>query len=491
MYHLLRSPYALILLSPIIFLFLRLGQRAYVSKKQGIPGPFLARFSRLWYLHQIRKRTFHLSNIELHKKYGPVVRIAPNEFSIDDAEAVKIIYGHGTLFNKSPWYYAAGHPYNRDLFTEQDAKLHAEKRRTVASLYSMSTLLHMEPCVHECTSLLKDRLTEFATSRTVFNLQYWLQCYAFDVIGLITVAERFGFLDEGKDHYNLFPSLETYLKYCADVGVYSEIHPLLSQINTYRNQGRGHLGSFASKQIQKRQAALADVEKKPGIADDFLAKMFQKHYEDPETFTTERIFMTCLTNIGAGSDTTSISLCAIFWHLLHSHESLVKLRAEIESVGEVGSYQVALKLPYLQAVIKEALRLHPATGLPLGRVVPKGGSTIAGKYFSEGSVVGVNTWVAHHNTAVFGEDASSFRPERWLESEERAKEMSKSWLPFGSGSRTCIGKNISLLEISLLIPELVRNFDFELVDKHAPLESENIWFVRQKNVNCRVNMRSR
>jgi cytochrome P450 len=62
---------------------------------------------------------------------------------------------------------------------------------------------------------------------------------------------------------------------------------------------------------------------------------------------------------------------------------------------------------------------------------------------------------------------------------------------FGSGSRTCIGKNISLLEISLLVPELVRNFDFELVNPDAELELENIWFVRQKNVHCRVSLRRR
>lgn len=65
-----------------------------------IPGPLLARFSRLWYLFAIYKGNFELTNIELHKKYGPIVRIAPNEFSIDDYEAAKTIYGNESAFVK-------------------------------------------------------------------------------------------------------------------------------------------------------------------------------------------------------------------------------------------------------------------------------------------------------------------------------------------------------------------------------------------------------
>ena len=65
-----------------------------------IPGPFLARFTRLWYFFAIYKGDFELANIGLHKKYGPIVRIAPNEYSIDDFEAAKTIYGHGTSFVK-------------------------------------------------------------------------------------------------------------------------------------------------------------------------------------------------------------------------------------------------------------------------------------------------------------------------------------------------------------------------------------------------------
>ena len=83
-------------------------------------------------------------------------------------------------------------------------------------------------------------------------------------------------------------------------------------------------------------------------------------------------------------------------------------------------------MPYFQAVIKEAMRLHPATGLPLWRVVPEGGATISGRYFPAGEVVGVNTWVAHYNEDVFGADASTFRPERWLEAAEHGGDHLKT-----------------------------------------------------------------
>jgi len=65
-----------------------------------IPGPFLARFTRIWYFFEIYKGSFERSNIELHKNYGPIVRIAPDEYSIDDVEAAKTIYGHGNAFVK-------------------------------------------------------------------------------------------------------------------------------------------------------------------------------------------------------------------------------------------------------------------------------------------------------------------------------------------------------------------------------------------------------
>lgn len=67
---------------------------------RSVPGPFLARFTRLWWLIDAYKGAFEKTNIELHKKYGPIVRLAPGLYSVDDVDAAKVIYAHGNAFPK-------------------------------------------------------------------------------------------------------------------------------------------------------------------------------------------------------------------------------------------------------------------------------------------------------------------------------------------------------------------------------------------------------
>tara|TARA_R110002060_G_scaffold24251_4_gene32946 strand:- start:943 stop:1272 length:330 start_codon:yes stop_codon:yes gene_type:complete len=83
-----------------IFVFLRALCSYIFDPLRAVPGPFLARFTRLWYLYKIYQGHFEKVNIKLHERYGPVVRIAPNEYSIDDIAAAKLIYGHGNTFVK-------------------------------------------------------------------------------------------------------------------------------------------------------------------------------------------------------------------------------------------------------------------------------------------------------------------------------------------------------------------------------------------------------
>ncbi|KAH7093666.1 cytochrome P450 [Paraphoma chrysanthemicola] len=481
---------SLLFLIGLVTYVLFVGFSAIVSPLRSIPGPFLTRFTRLWYLRRTRLGHFHEDNIELHRKYGSIVRIAPNQYSIDDPDAIRTIYGHGTQFTKADWYKASSSadPTVHDLFTEQDTRIHAGLRRKVANLYSTSALVKLESHVDECISLLFERFSEIAEEGRPIDLQFWMQCYAFDVIGSITCDERFGFLDTGEDPAGLFGNLHRYLAYAASVGIMHELHRVLFPMFLMTGSGGlVHMRNFTQEQISKAKVRFQRDDKQ--TKGDFLSRMIKMNDDNPEEFTGRDLFMTAISNFGAGSDTTSISLCAVLYSLMTSPHALAKLRNEVKAVGgdKVIDYQTAQKMPYLQACIKEAMRLHPATGLPLSRVVPKQGAFIAGQNFPGGATVGVNTWVAHRNTTVFGHDAEQFRPERWLEaSKERLSRMEEYYLPFGHGSRTCIGKNISLLEMSKLIPRLVTKFDLRLLDGKATLETQNVWFVKQINLICQV-----
>ncbi len=106
--------------------------------------------------------------------------------------------------------------------------------------------------------------------------------------------------------------------------------------------------------------------------------------------------------------------------------------AQAEQAGllsEHVSYDECLKMPYLQVVMKEALRLHPGIGFPLERYVPPEGATLCGIDLPGGTIVGVNGHVIHRDREIYGPDADEFRPERWIESDaERLKIMERSFL---------------------------------------------------------------
>ena len=173
-----------------------------------------------------------------------------------------------------------------------------------------------------------------------------------------------------------------------------------------------------------------------------------------------------------------------------------KLQAEIDNAADTGkisrpiSDREARALPYLNAVIKEAMRLHSSVGLLLERHVPAGGATICGKYIPGGTIVGVNPWVLQHDPAVYP-DPHAFKPERWLEAiPEHLTAMEKSFFTFGAGSRVCIGKNISYIEMRKIVPELVREFDISLPNG-VEWEVKNMWFTQQSMPKCVLKRRSR
>jgi cytochrome P450 len=209
--------------------------------------------------------------------------------------------------------------------------------------------------------------------------------------------------------------------------------------------------SFSVKQMDEH-AQNKDEDAPPDFVDRFKAAA--EKYSD--VMTQEQMEDFVITNVSAGSDTTAIILRATIYFLLTDKlrynefmkevKTTLKARPRNETHHRHISWTEAYNMRYFQAVLKESMRLHPALGQILPRIVPKGGVHLCGKFLPEGTEVGCNAWTVHHDRAIFGEDADTFRPERWLDNdEEKVKNMERHNFVFGAGSRTC--KSNSLMPL--------------------------------------------
>lgn len=273
--------------------------------------------------------------------------------------------------------------------------------------------------------------------------------------------------------------------------------------------------TFAKARMSERLSEMATDggEKVPSGAatpgrGDLLSMFLKAQANRPEFMTDQRVLTLAVSMAFAGSETTAISLAAIFYYLLKNPTAYKKLQSELDEAlknGKIGAASDGLitwsesqTLPYLDAVVKESMRLHPAAGLPLERITPAEGIEICGQHIPGGTIVGCNAWVIHQHEPTFCPSQNpkaypidKFVPERWLDaSPEQRKEMDGTMLQFGAGSRTCIGKNISLLEMYKLVPNFLTRFKVELEEPRSEWKLHNAWFVKQINFHTKFTERN-
>lgn len=258
--------------------------------------------------------------------------------------------------------------------------------------------------------------------------------------------------------------------------------------------------AWAGKQVQKRIEGRKENES--AASKDFLDRFLDAGLmKTAPGYDIPLIMNWTMTNVMAGADTTAIGLRAILYYVLKSPTKRDKLLAELQSanLSHPVTWEESQELRYLDACIKEAFRLHPAIGIGLERIVPASGFLLPdGFVLPTGSNVSINAWVLNRH-AIFGDDLDDFIPERWLqqnqesadEYEKRIRTMKHADLTFGGGSRACTGKYISLLEIYKVIPTLLLEFDIRLSDEAGEWSTVNRWALRQENICCWVQRKSR
>ncbi|KAI1858293.1 uncharacterized protein JN550_012824 [Neoarthrinium moseri] len=487
--------WAFLAFTALLFLISRVFYHLFLNPLRKVPGPFFARFTNLWELCTIHRSNFNEKCVELHKKYGPVVRLAPNRYSINTIDSVKTIYALRNGFPKSEWYDAFGHPSARNLLNVRNEKDHTTRKRLLASLYSMSTAVHYEEQVNRINKILTRKFREYANGRQRVTMTKVLQYYAFDVIAQITMDVNFGMIDAEKDTLGLLETIEQANDYPMYIGLYSHLHPFLFSLGDFFGAPNpfATLTKIVDRQIKIYKTKYADLKQhSDNSCQSFLSKLFSLH----ETGQVDRqaISDSCGMNIIAGSDTTSVTMGACLFYLYHTPRALKQLREELDTSKAQGlisdpiTFAEAQKLPYLQALLQETLRMHPAVGQILARSVPNTGAEMEGYHFPPGTEVGVNAWALHRNPALFP-DPDVFQPERWLEEGTGSTKKADKLLAFGGGTRTCIGRHISLLEINKVVPQIVQNFELVFEDSNSSLNSRASWFVVPK-YECILQERS-
>ena len=169
-----------------------------------------------------------------------------------------------------------------------------------------------------------------------------------------------------------------------------------------------------------------------------------------------------LLQIVAGSDTSAGTIRAVMLNVVTNSGVYKKLQAEIDEGikgGKISSPVTdveARKMPYLQAVIKEGLRIMPPASGAMFKQVPPGGDIIDGRYLPGGTQIGGSPLSIQHSKQIYGPDADLYRPERWVEASiGKAAEMTSTVdLCFHYGKYQCLGKSVALMEFNKLFLEV-------------------------------------
>lgn len=461
------------------------------------PGP--GAWSWWWHSKAVLSGAAHEHYGAVTDKYGPIARIAPNHLITSSPELWSRINAVRSPYARASWYYhAARFEAGKDnVFTECDSAKHDARKKKLAPGYSGKENLTLEPTIDthikELIHLIRSKYAVPAESTRpakIMDLASTIQYLTLDVVSDLSLGKPFGDLKADKD-------INDYLKASAEglrIGNVSWalgtmwlrdvpiIGPAISP-SEKDPSGFGRMMAEARKIIEERRAKPTDEKS------DVLASFIRNGV------TGDDLFHETFEQILAGAETTAGAIRATLLYLINYPRVYKKVQAEIDEAVRRGVAPAApeiiadaevRRLPYLGAVVRESLRIHPpAVNLFSHYAPPEGDAvTVEGKeyFIPGGTMIGYSAWTMHRNNkAVYGEDAAVFRPERWLldesipaEKERLAQMMKINDLNFGYGRWKCLGKNVALIEVHKTVFELLRNFDFAVTNPQKPWETYNM-----------------
>ncbi|KKA18016.1 Uncharacterized protein T310_8041 [Rasamsonia emersonii CBS 393.64] len=454
------------------------------SPLKAFPGPLLAKFTDLWRVVAVLRGQFDSTNVRLHLKYGSAVRVGPNCISLGDPRAIRTVYATKDPWIKSDMYKPNDALVNcrriSNIFNTPDEEWHAKQIRPIRNMWTMTKVLDYEPLIDETLDKFVNKLAakfvDGANAGKTCPIDEWLGYFAWDVTANVSFGRHYGFIDQEKDVDNLIGDSTKGLLYFAPVSQMPWIDHLLDKNPIVRIGPKPLLTgiTYAFRVVTEYQKELSEQQKKePSTVRHALDKYVRLKESYPD-IDDNQIVSWLMLNVLAGGDTTSATMRAVVYYLAKSPAAYNKLINELDAaqLSLPAKWKDIYVLPYLDAVIRESMRINPGIAMIFERVVPKGGYTLpCGRYIPAGTKVGVNPAVTNRDYEVFGADADSFNPDRWLKGADESQQDYEARLrqmkdvcdfTFGGGGRVCMGRYLAVLEIYKLIATLYSLFDVSI-----------------------------
>ncbi|KAH8901441.1 pisatin demethylase [Thozetella sp. PMI_491] len=430
-----------------------------------VPGPFAWSLTPLPLLRTNLRGDSHKVLSDLSKAYGPIVRIGPNAVLTTDYKHCQKMEAHRSLYRKGPWYgtfrFQKGKEHSFATLDEaKHAALRTKEEAIDRQLARFFGLIDREYLSTDC-------------DYKELDLSVITQFLALDIVGDMTFGKPFGFLDDGKDLYGwvkwnegFFPIASTcatfpFLAKIFQTWPFSEVLP--------KSTDKVGLGCF----IKAAEDTLNERHKPGAAPKKDMIEIFLKHGATKDEATSE-----ALVQVVAGTDSVAVAIRMAMLYILTSPRVYNRLLAELDNAAAKGELSSPIKdaeakrLPYLQATMRESMRVFPSQTPLLNKTVPAGGDVVAGIRLPAGTQVGMDGWGILRSKVYWGQDADVFRPERWLNVDKaRHDEMTAcAEALFGYGRFKCLGRNVAFMQLGKALPELLRRYEFTIIDPTLPVK---------------------
>ncbi|KXJ89060.1 cytochrome P450 [Microdochium bolleyi] len=471
-----------------------------VDPLASFPGPRLCAVSRFPYWLQVfRGRDIHWIHA-LHERYGPAVRFGPSDLSFSTPQAWRDFHGHVK---------GRPSPLKADDYGMQpangvrsillcDNENHARVRRIFAPGFSDRALRQQQPIFMKYVNLLVDRVEQAVRrvqSPAKLEMTRYMHFATFDIMAELCFGHPLDLLE--KDAFSPWVASIFELISLLPASMFIEYYPVLSSLlkrfepKWVRDTKDEHFKHSADR-VDRR---LQEQTNRP----DFWSFVVSKD-EAGERLSLGEMHSNAELFMLAGTETSATLLSGLLFQLCSEPRKLHVLVAEIRgshsSIDDM-TFESLARLPYLNACIKEGLRIYPPVPSGAPRIVPDGGLSIVDQWVPAKTRVVLTQYAAHRSPANFAEP-ETFAPERWLprgshtESDDSGRfagDNPEAWLPFGTGARACLGKNMAMYESRLILAALLFRFDFALAEESRGWMEQKAYALWVKNpLVCHVSL---